>query len=80
LPLYGPQREFCSRCRRSSGNSETDSPQERIQIITDVLVEEVESTAFFFRQYTIAAKGRQQPCGEGRKIFSNSLRKATQIE
>jgi hypothetical protein len=63
LPLYGPPREFCSRCRPSAGNFETGGPQERIQIIADVLVEAVEGAVFFLRQYTIAAEWRQQTCG-----------------
>ena len=44
---------------RSRGNLETDSSQERIQIIADALIQAVEYAAFFLRQYTIAAEWRQ---------------------
>jgi hypothetical protein len=45
--------------RPSSRDFETDGPEERIQIIADVLIEAVEGATFFFRQYMIAAEWRQ---------------------
>jgi hypothetical protein len=58
VPLYGPKRKVCSHFRPSSGDFETDGPEERLQVIADALVEAVEGATFFFRQYTIAAEGR----------------------
>ena len=53
----------------SGGNLETDSVQECIQVVGDMLVEAVERAALFFGECLVAPEWRQQAGGEGRVDF-----------
>jgi hypothetical protein len=56
-PLYGAQREFCSRCASSGGGLQSDSEQKSGQVIGDALIEPVEFAALVTGEFVIAGKG-----------------------